>query len=143
MTYSLLAGIGLLLLLTASTMTDIRNRTIPLGLCLLFSLFIIALQLIFSHGLIFLLSHVLVGALLFILFLVNALFFHGGGGDCILAFCIGLALGLPAGLCITLFSCTAMVLYHLLIPHKQRHYPMAPAMLLGTVIYFIFSGGFL
>lgn len=142
MTYAVLSGICLVLLLLCSAITDIRKRTIPLKPCLLFSLFIITLQLSFSNSLIFLLSHVLAGSLLFILFLVNALFFQGGGGDCILAFCVGLALGLPAGLRITIVACTAMVLYHFLIAHKQKHCPMAPAMLLAAVIYFILSGGF-
>ncbi|MBQ3570717.1 MAG: prepilin peptidase [Methanocorpusculum sp.] len=140
MTYMPLAGVCLLLLLFAAAITDMRQRIIPLELCLLFSMFII-LQLILTQNLFHLLSHALAGLLLFALFLINALFFHGGGGDCFLAFCIGLTLGLMAGLYITVFACTAMALYHLLIRKKQMQYPMAPAMLLGTVLYFILMGG--
>lgn len=141
MTYMPLAGICLLLLLFVASITDIRQRIIPLKFCLLFSLFIIILQFILAQSPFQLLSHVLAGLLLFALFFINALFFHGGGGDCILAFCIGLTLGLTAGLCITFFACTAMALYHLLIRKKRTQYPLAPAMLLGTVFYFILSGG--
>lgn len=141
MTYSILAGSSLLLLLLLSTITDIRRREIPVGMCLLFSTVITLLHLIFSHSISTLLLHALAGALLFTLYLVNALFFHGGGGDCILVFCIGFALGLLPGLFVALLSCSAMTLYHLLTPRKQEQYPMAPAMLLGAVLYFIFSGG--
>lgn len=143
MTYSLLAGSGLFLLLLLSTITDIRHREIPLGMCFLFSIVITLLHLIFSHSISALLLHAMAGALLFALYLVNALFFHGGGGDCILAFCIGFALGLLPGLFITSLSCSAMTLYHLLTPRKQEQYPMAPAMLLGTALYFILTGGLL
>lgn len=79
---------------------------------------------------------VLSGLLPAAIFLVNALFFEGGGGDCILAFSMGVYLGARAGLAIILISCLLLLVY-CLITRKRESFPLAPFLLAGTLFYLI------
>lgn len=62
--------------------------------------------------------------------------FFGGGGDCILAFAIGISLGAKAGLAIILISCLLVTAF-CLISKKRTSCPLAPFLLSGTIVYLI------
>lgn len=90
-------------LLLVSSVTDIRNRLIPIWLCIGSCIMALGLQLLYGLGWQHVAMSVLSGLLLAAIFLVNAFFFRGGGEDCILAFSIGVYLGARAGLSIILY----------------------------------------
>lgn len=123
-------------LLLVSSVTDIRSRIIPAWVCIGSCVMTLWLQLWNGLGWWYMLMSVLSGFLLAAIFLVNALFFGGGGGDCILAFAMGVLLGVKAGLSIILISCLLLLLYSL-VTKKRADYPLAPFLLAGTLFHLI------
>lgn len=124
-----------------ASVTDIKKREIPLLTCALACTFTLVVQLLFCVGWQVVLFNLGAGLILAALYLINALFFNGGGGDCLLAFLIGLALGLPAGLTIVILSCLLLGCYHLLAFQRRENYPLAPFFLISTLLYFQITGG--
>lgn len=125
-----------LFLLLISSVTDIRSRAIPAWVCVGSCVMTLCLQLLCGLGWQYAAMSVLSGLLLAAIFLVNALFFGGGGGDCILAFSMGVCLGAKSGLVIILISCLLLLLYSL-ITKKRADCPLAPFLLAGTLFYLI------
>lgn len=121
-------------LLLVSSVTDILNRLTPIWLCIGSCTMALGLQLLYGLSWQHVAMSVLSGLLLAAIFLVNALFFEGGGGDCILAFSIGVYLGVRAGLSIILISCLLLLVY-CLITKRREACPLAPFLLTGTIFY--------
>ena len=141
MSYLKLAEWSIVLLLLYSAVVDIQRREIPLAACLLADAVIVVALLWFGAGWATLGYHLLAGLILAGLYFVNALFFRGGGGDCLLAFSIGLALGVRAGLIIVILSSLCLGVFHIMLPKKLNSYPLAPFLFLATLLYFRFTGG--
>lgn len=127
---------NILFLLLISSVTDIRNRLIPIWVCVGSCTMALGLQLLYGLGWQHVAMSVLSGLLLAAIFLVNALFFGDGGGDCILAFSIGIYLGVRVGLFIILISCLLLLVY-CLITKRREACPLAPFLLTGTILYLI------
>lgn len=123
-------------LLLVSSLTDIWKRIIPIWVCIGSCTMALGLQLLYGLSWQHVAMSVLSGLLLAAIFLVNALFFEGGGGDCILAFSIGVYLGVRAGLSIILISCLLLLVY-CLITKRREACPLAPFLLTGTILYLI------
>ncbi|RGZ01607.1 prepilin peptidase [Clostridium sp. AM58-1XD] len=123
-------------LLLFSSVTNIWKRIIPFWVCVGSCIAALNLQLRCGLGWQHVAMSVLSGLLLAAIFLVNALFFEGGGGDCILAFSMGVYLGARAGLAIILISCLLLLVYCLMI-RKRESCPLAPFLLAGTLFYLI------
>lgn len=122
-------------LLLVSSVTDIWKRIIPFWVCVGSCIAALSLQLWCGLGWQHVAMSVLSGLLLAAIFLVNTLFFEGGG-DCILAFSMGVHLGARAGLAIILISCLLLLVY-CLITRKRESCPLAPFLLAGTLFYLI------
>lgn len=121
-------------LLLVSSLTDIWKRIIPIWVCIGSCIAALGLQLLYGLSWQHVAMSVLSGLLLAAIFLVNALFFEGGGGDCILAFSMGVYLGARAGLAIILISCLLLLVY-CLITKRREACPLAPFLLTGTIFY--------
>ncbi|NLT15893.1 MAG: hypothetical protein GXY05_16330 [Clostridiales bacterium] len=132
--YSALIIIMLLLIYTAKT--DGEKEEIPLYACVSALMAILVIRVATGFSAADFLPYILAAGLMFLIMLVNAALFGGGGGDCILMFVIGFAFGIISSLMILSASCIMLAVYYLLSRGgtAKSSYPMAPAILISTMI---------
>ena len=131
----------LMLLLLYASATDIKDGKIPLVSCGAAACMIFFIRLYSGLPVLEPLIH---AALAFCVLLINALFFSGGGGDCILVAVIAFAMGGWQWCFILFLTCLIMIAYraaHHLLPQIFRttcrgDWPMAPFFYVATLCTF-------
>jgi len=131
-----------LIALAVSAITDARRRVLPVALypLLLVTAAILDLGVFSANPQ----QYILTGVIFGLLFLAQALFFEGGGGDVILMLVMGLIYGLVPMLIMVFASAFASVIWYALaailrgkVIHGRMTFPYAPFLAVGFVVYLL------
>lgn len=130
-----MSAIVVFILLSVSTVTDIRKKEIPIFLWVISTVVTVGLMIFLGS---FQYINLITAFALAILFFIEAKFFNGGGGDIVMMSCIGLLLGIPS-LHITLISVVTVLIFYFLSRSWDDEFdtteiPIAPYVLLGETI---------
>ncbi len=134
MFFQILTRIIITALLIYATVTDVARNEVPLLACAAAFTCVLAVQLYSGLTVHAILLRAAAAGLMFVIMFVNTVFFNGGGGDCILMAVVGFTFGITHALLILALSCVLLMLYNVIMQKKKKSYPMAPAILIGTII---------
>lgn len=125
--------------LIIATYTDIKSKTIPIGLFPIIGIVCLLINISCDN---FGYENIIAGFIMFLIFIL-ATFLGGGGADVIMYSILGLTFGITTSIWITIISLLIYSLYTIIFcllkkkSIKTTTLALAPATLFGYIIYFV------